>query len=57
MPRELRDELLRAAQHNGRSLNAEILARLMQASAIDEARQQNEELKQLLREVLDSVRN
>lgn len=54
MPRALRDELKEAAKRNGRAMNAEILARL-QASPLDDIKQQNEELKKLVRQILDHV--
>lgn len=56
MPRSLRNELKDAAKRNGRTMNAEILARL-QASPFDELKQQNEELRKLVRQVLDHVSN
>jgi hypothetical protein len=54
MPRSLREELKDAAERNGRTMNAEILYRL-QASPLDELKKQNEELKKLIREVLDRL--
>jgi hypothetical protein len=54
LPRALRQELKEAAERNGRTMNAEILARL-KASPLDEIKQQNEELKKMLREVLDRM--
>jgi hypothetical protein len=54
LPRSLRQELKDAAERNGRTMNAEILARL-QASPLDEIKQQNEELKKMLRQVLDRL--
>lgn len=52
LPRALRDDLREAAIRNGRTMNAEIIARL-QASPLDELAEQNEEIKRLLRELLD----
>lgn len=54
MPRSLREELKDAAKRNGRAMNAEILARL-QSSPLDEIKQQNDELKKLVRQILDMV--
>jgi hypothetical protein len=56
MPPELHAELQDAADMNGRSLNAEILARI-QESPLDELRRQNTELKTMVREILDLVRD
>jgi hypothetical protein len=56
MPRALHEELKAAAKYNGRPMNAEILSRL-QASPLEEVKRQNEELKRLVREVLDQVRS
>lgn len=55
MPRKLRAELQDAAERNGRSMNAEILARL-EASPLEQLIKQNAELKLMLREILDAVR-
>lgn len=55
IPPELHSELVAAAEQNGHSLNAEMLARL-NASPLDELKRQNEELKMMLREVLTHLR-
>jgi hypothetical protein len=54
LPRALREELKDAAKRNGRTMNAEIIARL-QSSHFDDIKQQNEELKKLIRQVLDQL--
>lgn len=54
LPRTLRQELKDAAAKNGRTMNAEILYRL-QASPLDDLKRQNEELKKMIREVLDRL--
>lgn len=55
MPKSLRSELQEAAMRNGRTMNAEILARL-QASPLEDIKRQNDDLKKMLREVLDCIR-
>lgn len=58
IPQQLHSSLSEAAARNGRSLNAEILARLQVdpiLAGIEELKQQNLELKALTRLVLDSV--
>lgn len=52
LPKRLRDELSEAAEINGRSLNAEILARL-QASPLEEISRRQVEIKAMIRELLD----
>lgn len=54
MPRALREEIKDAAKRNGRAMNAEILYRL-QASPLEDIKRQNEELKKMIREVLDRL--
>jgi hypothetical protein len=56
MPPELRDEIREAAELNGRPMNAEILARLQQ-SQITVLLRENAELKAMVREVLDILRD
>lgn len=55
VPPALHAELLNAAEQNGHSLNAEMLARL-NTSPLNELKRQNEELKMMLREVLTHLR-
>lgn len=55
IPPQLHGQLVAAAEQNGHSLNAEMLARLS-ASPLDELKRQNEELKMMLREVLTHLR-
>lgn len=54
LPEKLRDELQDAAARNGRSMNAEILARL-EMDQLEEIKQQNVEIKAMLRAVLDKL--
>jgi hypothetical protein len=56
IPTALHEELVAAAERNGHSLNAEMLSRLS-ASPLDDIKQQNEELKMLLRQVLGHLRS
>lgn len=56
MPPELHEELQQAAELNGRSMNAEILARL-QENQITVLLRENAELKKMVREALDILRN
>lgn len=53
-PPELRDQLHAAAEANGRSFNAEVLARL-QASPSEQILSEIAELKAMLRKVLDQL--
>lgn len=52
IPQQLRDALLVAAEKNGRSLNAEILARL-EMSPLEDIKRQNEEIKTLVKILID----
>ena len=58
IPRDLHAELQDAAERNGRSMNAEIIARL-QVSAVEmginELAKQNSEIKAMVREILDKI--
>jgi hypothetical protein len=54
MPESLRNSLKDAALKNGRSMNAEILARL-QTSPTDEILAEIAEMKHMLRKVLDQI--
>lgn len=56
IPTPLHEALILAAERNGHSLNAEMLTRL-NASPIDELKRQNDELKMMLREVLNHLRS
>lgn len=56
VPAGLHQELTAAAERNGRSLNAEMLSRL-NASPLDDVKRQNEELKMMLRQVLQHLRS
>lgn len=53
-PPDLRDRLKAAAETNGRSLNAEVIARL-QASPLDEVLSELAEVKGMVRKVLDQM--
>lgn len=58
LPPSLLAELKRAGKHNGRSMNAEILARIMESCDRATFRQlvkQNDELRSLMREMLDRI--
>jgi hypothetical protein len=58
LPRDLHAQIADAAEANGRSMNAEILARLKQFpldAKIDELSKQNLEIKALAREILQNV--
>lgn len=55
MPPELHAELQESAEVNGRSMNAEILARLQENHATRLLRE-NAEIKTMLREMLDMMR-
>jgi hypothetical protein len=55
LPTALHQELTAAAERNGHSLNAEMLSRLS-ASPLDDIKQQNEELKMMVRQVLGHLR-
>lgn len=60
IPKQLHNTLTDAAARNGRSLNAEILARLQVSPVLDgieEIKRQNTELKDIARRILDSVRD
>ena len=52
MPRKLRDEIQATAERNGRSMNAEIIARL-QASPLDTVLAEMADLKRMVRTLLD----
>jgi len=54
MPPELRDELREAAESHGRTMNAEILARL-QSDKLDAVMSELTDLKAMLRKVMDAV--
>lgn len=56
MPPELHAELKETAELNGRAMNAEILSRLQQNNMATLLRE-NAELKKMVREVLDIVRD
>jgi hypothetical protein len=56
IPTALHEELVAAAERNGHSLNAEMLSRLS-ASPLDDIKQQNEELKMMLHQVLGHLRS
>lgn len=56
LPPELRAELAQAAEANGRSTNAEIVARLQNTDA-QQLRAEVAELHAMLRQVLDIVRD
>lgn len=56
LPGSLYAELQAAAEHNGRSLNAEVIARLQAASVsgqFEKLSRENAEIKALVRELLD----
>lgn len=53
-PPELRDEIHAAAERNGRSFNAEVLARL-HGSPLDDLRAELAEVKAMVRKVLDQM--
>lgn len=53
-PRELREEIKRAAERNGRSMNAEIIARL-QDRQTEALTAELAEIKAALRKILDAV--
>jgi len=50
----MRDELQAAAEHNGRSFNAEVLARI-QGGQIEAVLNELAEVKAMLRKVLDQM--
>jgi hypothetical protein len=52
MPRELHAEIQATAENNGRSMNAEIVARL-QASPLDTVLDELADLKRMMRTLLD----
>ena len=52
LPPELNEEIKLAAEHNGRSMNAEIIARL-QASPLDTVLAEMADLKRMMRTLLD----
>ena len=52
LPTELHGEIRQAADRNGRSMNAEIVARL-QESPLDDVKRQNDEIKAMIRQLLD----
>jgi predicted HicB family RNase H-like nuclease len=54
LPQDLNEELKAAAARNGRSMNAEIIARL-QASPMDAVMAELTELKRMLRVALDQI--
>lgn len=56
LPPDLHAEMSRDALFNGRSLNAEILARLRH-SPLEELRKENAELKQILLQILNQLRD
>lgn len=56
IPKELHQSLLDAADHNGHSLNDEMLARL-NTTLLDEITKQNAELKLMLRQILTHLRS
>lgn len=56
LPPELRDEIKEAAELSGRTMNAEIIARL-QESQLSSLLRENAELKMMVREILDILRH
>lgn len=56
LPPELRDEIKATAELNGRTMNAEIIARLQQ-NQIATLMRENAELRKMVREILDIVRD
>lgn len=56
IPVSLHEALSLAAEQNGHSLNAEMLARL-NTSPLEEIKRQNDELKMMLRQVLGHLRS
>lgn len=56
IPAALHDKLKEAAEQNCHSLNAEMLARLS-THPLEDIKRQNDELKRLVREVLNHVRS
>lgn len=59
IPEELHAEIKQAAELNERSINAEILARLSQASiheSLETLQAENSEIKALAKEILRTVR-
>lgn len=58
LPHGLRDEIRESAETNGRSMNAEIIARLQSVPAsdrIDKLAKEQREIKKMLLEILDAV--
>lgn len=58
IPKHLHSALTQAAELNGRSLNAEVIARLQSdpvLSRLDDIKRQNSELKDIARRILDNV--
>lgn len=58
MPPELRESVKSAAKANGRTMNAEILARVIEAedrATFKQLVKQNDELRGLMREMLDQI--
>lgn len=58
MPPQLRDDVIAAAKRNGRTMNAEILARVTDAedrATFKQLVRQNEELRRLMTEMLDRI--
>lgn len=53
-PPELREDLKAAADNNGRSFNAEVIARL-QASPLEEVLSELADVKALVRKILDQM--
>ncbi|MTW11408.1 Arc family DNA-binding protein [Pseudoduganella eburnea] len=60
LPEELHQELLEAAKLKGRSLNAEMIARLSAPPGdpiLNEVHKQTSALQDMAKEILDAVRN
>ena len=58
MPPGLRDEVIAAAKRNGRTMNAEILARVIDAedrATFKLLSKQNDELRRLMLDMLDRI--
>jgi hypothetical protein len=58
LPRDLHQQVLRAAEAAGRTMNAELLARIAGADEVTankELVRQNAELKAMLREIMEAI--
>lgn len=58
LPRDLHKEIKEAAEYNGRSMNAEIIARLdskPKGTTLDDLARQNKDLRALVQRIIEAI--